>query len=237
MSDARVRKTGEGHPASGLKYGWRLALGLAIVGLILAFSQPDFVARLRDEAAASLTTENNAAGYDGLRNANASLAQMFSPEVLYWEDDLKRWAEQRALNPNLLATVMQIESCGNPHALSGAGAQGLFQVMPLHFDHGENQMNPEMNAQNGIDHLIDCLRWSNDNVGESFACYNAGPSVIGVPQNRWPAESQYYFRWGTGLYREATQGADQSNTLAEWLAAGGRLLCEDARRVQAQFAP
>ena len=34
------------------------------------------------------------------------------------------WAEQYSLDPDIIATIMQIESCGDPNAVSSAGAQG-----------------------------------------------------------------------------------------------------------------
>ena len=42
--------------------------------------------------------------------------------------------EPDLLDPDIIATIIQIESCGNPAARSTAGAQGLFQVMPFHFE-------------------------------------------------------------------------------------------------------
>jgi hypothetical protein len=132
---------------------------------------------------------------------------------------------------------MQIESCGHPYVTSNAGAQGLFQVMPFHFEDGQNQLDPETNAHAGIDHLVDCLQWTNYDVGVSFACYNGGPSVIGKPQSQWYEESRYYYRWGTGIYGEVSQGDTESATLQQWLEAGGRFLCQDANIAQARFQP
>ena len=73
----------------------------------------------------------------------------FSPSVQYWEDEILSWADTYLLDPYLVATVMQIESCGNPQAVSPVGAQGLFQVMPYHFYSGEDMLDPETNALRG----------------------------------------------------------------------------------------
>jgi hypothetical protein len=175
--------------------------------------------------------------YGNINDGDAELATFFTPEVRYWSEQIKQWGQQRNLNPNLIATIMQIESCGDPFVSSGAGAQGLFQVMPLHFDDGENQVNPERNAQNGLDHLTDCLTWSNYDVGVTFACYNAGPSIIGSPRSQWPGESQSYYRWGTGIFGDAARGSESSSTLSEWLSAGGSGLCERASNTQQQVMP
>jgi len=214
----------------------RLVLGLLILGSIIALGQPAVTEQIIGRLQTRLEPEEQK-NHGGITNGQADLSQVFTPEVLFWEDNLIRWGAERSVNPNLLATIMQIESCGHPYVSSVAGAQGLFQVMPLHFDNGENQINPETNAQNGIDHLIDCLVWSDYDVGVSLGCYNAGPSVIGLPFDRWFNETQNYYRWGTGIFQEAIAGENSSNTLQQWLAAGGSRLCQDARYTQDVIMP
>jgi hypothetical protein len=44
----------------------------------------------------------------------------------------------------------------------------------------------------------------------------------------WPNETQRYFRWGSGIYADASTGNDTSETLQQWLAAGGASLCQQA---------
>ena len=39
-------------------------------------------------------------------------------------------ASQYGIPPSLAVAVMNAESSGNPNAVSSAGAQGLFQIMP-----------------------------------------------------------------------------------------------------------
>src|SRR5215203_1054565 len=50
------------------------------------------------------------------------LSPIFTPEVQYWAPQISKWAAQYQLDPNLIATVMQIESCGAPGVASGSGA-------------------------------------------------------------------------------------------------------------------
>ena len=47
------------------------------------------------------------------------LAPLFTTEVLFWEEKIVKWAKEWDLDPNLVATVMQIESCGDPGADRG----------------------------------------------------------------------------------------------------------------------
>jgi len=163
---------------------------------------------------------------------DSSIAPLFTEEVVYWEDSLQRWAKEYDLDPNLLATVMQIESCGHPTVASSAGAQGLFQVMPLHFATGEDQLDPDTNARRGIGVLVDCLGWAEGNIGLATACYNGGPSVLVNPIETWTDESQRYYRWATGIYADAQADRAASDTLTAWLEAGGIYLCDQAAAAQ-----
>lgn len=164
---------------------------------------------------------------------SGAIAPLFTDEVLHWEESIERWATTYALDPNLLATVMQIESCGHPNVSSHAGAQGLFQVMPYHFAVGESQLDPDTNAMRGADVLNDCLRRTGGNAGLAMACYNGGPSVIGKAYTDWFGEVQRYYTWGTGIYADAQKGRAHSSTLDSWLNAGGINLCNLAAVAQA----
>lgn len=158
-----------------------------------------------------------------------SLPALFTPEVRYWQSQILDWSARYGVDPNVVATIMQIESCGYPGAASGAGAQGLFQVMPFNFESTvSNQLDPNENAKAGLKVISDCLRYANNDVGLALACYNGGPGLISRPMSQWPAESQRYYTWGTGIYADAVRHASSSDALTEWLNAGGIGLCERA---------
>ena len=157
-----------------------------------------------------------------------SLSPVFTPEVLRWENEITTWAAAYSLDPNLVATVMQIESCGNPRVVSNAGAQGLFQVMPFHFAAGEDTLDPQTNAARGLAYLARGLELAGGQAGLALAGYNGGHSQIGRDASLWPGETRRYYYWGSGIYAEASAGAAQSERLAEWLAAGGASLCAQA---------
>lgn len=157
-----------------------------------------------------------------------SLSPIFMPSVLYWREQILKWSADYAIDPNLAATVMQIESCGDPQAGSRVGATGLFQVMPFHFEEGENYFDPDTNARRGLDYLSRGLELSGGHAGLALAGYNGGHGIISRSYERWPRETQSYYRWGSGIYREASAGWDSSPTLATWLSVGGRSLCASA---------
>lgn len=162
---------------------------------------------------------------------NTPLAEFFTPEVDYWLEDILRWAAQYDLDPNLIATIIQIESCGDPGAVSVAGAQGLMQVMPMHFDATEEMQDPDTNARRGISVFTECLYSGynpNRDIGLAFACYNGGPSVFVRAWDNWPQESRYYYTWGVRIYADALVRQAESEALLSWLSFGGARLCQQA---------
>jgi len=159
---------------------------------------------------------------------DAAIAAVFSPSVRAWEPEIIGWSEEFGLDPNLAATVMQIESCGNPSAVSRAGAQGLFQVMPFHFSDGEDMQAPAVNARRGLEYLAGALLKSEGDIRRALAGYNGGHGVIDWNPSQWSAETKRYAYWGEGIYADAAAGRSSSPRLEEWLAAGGASLCEQA---------
>jgi hypothetical protein len=156
------------------------------------------------------------------------ISPVFSREVQHWNDQIIAWAAQHDLDPDKVATVMQIESCGDPNAVSRAGAQGLFQVMPFHFAAGEDMQDPDTNAFRGMSYLVERLKQTNGDVGRAFAGYNGGHVAAGSSWDRWAHETQRYYVWSTGIYGEAKEGLTESPTLARWMDAGGASLCRQA---------
>jgi soluble lytic murein transglycosylase-like protein len=159
----------------------------------------------------------------------SQIAALFTPEVQYWASAITRWAGEAGLDPNLAAVVMQIESCGDPRALSRSGAIGLFQVMPYHFAASEAPYLPNTNAARGLSYLERSLSAADGDARLAFAGYNGGIGVIGRAEYAWPAETARYAYWGSGIYADARRGSTSSSRLDEWLAAGGASLCRSAR--------
>lgn len=166
----------------------------------------------------------------GQEEKPSPLAPLFTPEVQYWTPFILDWAERTGLSPNLIATVMQIESCGDPLARSPAGALGLFQVMPYHFEAGENPYDPDTNARRGLAYLQRSLQVSGGIIPLALAGYNGGIGVIGQGELAWSSETRRYVYWAKGIYVDADRGATGSARLQEWLAAGGASLCLQARQ-------
>lgn len=162
------------------------------------------------------------------QSKSSSISPIFTREIQHWADDITRWADASSLDPNLIATVMQIESCGDPRALSSAGAKGLFQVMPFHFDFGENPYNPEINALRGLNYLFNSLTTARGNIRLALAGYNGGIGVIARGEWTWAAETIRYVYYGAPIYEDARAGLTSSSQLEEWHQKYGVGLCRQA---------
>ncbi len=199
-------------------------LAVVLVSALLAFG----LTRI-DTAQASapeISAQENA------KAAKKGLAPLFTPEVMAWEDKILAWSTVYQLDPNLVATVMQIESCGYVDAESGSGAMGLFQVMPYHFQEGEDPFLPEVNAFRGLKYLRQAQESAGGSTRLTLAGYNGGINAARAAERYWAYETQRYVYWGLGIYRDARSGLDYSPRLEEWLAAGGSGLCKLARQSQ-----
>lgn len=158
----------------------------------------------------------------------SNLSPIFQQEVLHWSDSIIRWASASNLDPNLVATIMQIESCGDPRATSSAGAMGLFQVMPFHFHANENPYDPETNALRGLSYLARSLAAANGDARLAMAGYNGGIGVIPRAESTWSAQTKRYVQYGLPIYIDAVSGVNPSNALNEWYSRYGASLCHQA---------
>jgi len=198
---------------------------LLIVGFVV------FVALKAPLSPAALPRNNSTLVLENtLSNTSASsgLSPLFTKEVQHWGNDIVRWANAAGVDPNLAATVMQIESCGDPRATSRSGATSLFQVMPFHFKFGENPYDPETNAARGLNYLSRSLQAAGGNARLALAGYNGGIGVIARSEWAWPSETQRYVLYGGPIYEDARNGAASSASLTEWYQKYGAGLCRQA---------
>lgn len=159
-----------------------------------------------------------------------SLSPIFREEVLYWANSIIGWASASNLDPNLVATIMQIESCGDPRATSSAGAMGLFQVMPFHFHSSDSPYNPDTNAARGLAYLVRSLEAAGGDARLAMAGYNGGISIINRGEWTWSAQTKRYVQYGAPIYSDAVSGVTFSNALNEWYTNYGVSLCRQAHQ-------
>ena len=244
-----VRSPRAAHSADAVNRRMLLIL-LLVVAMALMFAKlaPRHVARASgttsggaggERLSTSTTTATDPAGQEAVTAGqagspvpvaagSANLSPVFTREVQHWAPRIEGWATEFGLDPNLVAIIMQIESCGDQQALSHAGAQGLFQVMPFHFAAGEDALDPETNARRGLNYFVERLNQTGGDVGRAFAGYNGGHRAAASSWDSWPAETQRYYKWSTGIYNDIQAGLAESPTLDSWLKAGGASLCRQA---------
>ena len=159
---------------------------------------------------------------------STSISPIFRIEIHHWADSISKWAAASQLDPNLVATIMQIESCGDPRARSSAGAMGLFQVMPFHFYAIDDPYNPDTNAARGLAYLAKSLATGGGNARLAMAGYNGGIGLISRGEWTWPAQTKRYVQYGAPIYEDARNGLTSSTALNEWYEKYGVSLCRQA---------
>jgi len=110
-----------------------------------------------------------------------------------------RLAREEALNPELVAAVVRVESDFDPGALSDKGARGLLQLMPAtaaRFGVRAGQLyDPLMNLRAGTRYLSWLARHFDNDLPRMLAAYNAGEATVkryrGIPPFR---ETRNYIR-------------------------------------------
>jgi len=99
------------------------------------------------------------------------------------------------LPESLVLSVIRQESGFNPAARSGAGAEGLMQLMPATAKSMGvfNTMNPYQNLRGGVKYLAQQIQTFDGNIPKALAAYNAGPEAVkrynGIPPYK---ETQNY---------------------------------------------
>jgi len=97
-----------------------------------------------------------------------------------WDDLVRQAAERNAIPATWVRAVLQAESAGDPHAVSGAGAMGLMQLMPGTWKDVRRMLNLGADPFDPHDNIVAgaaYLRWLHDRYGDAgfLAAYNAGP--------------------------------------------------------------
>ncbi len=114
-----------------------------------------------------------------------------------FDDELRVAAAREGLDPNLVRAVAKVESGGNAHAVSRAGAKGLMQLMDgtARSVGVTDSFDAAQNAAGGAKYLRQMLNRFGGDVTRALAAYNAGPGAVekygGVPPY---SETQGYVR-------------------------------------------
>ena len=115
-----------------------------------------------------------------------------------YEPLIQEHATRRALRPELVRAVIQVESGFNARALSPKGAMGLMQLMPATARSlgVNNPWDPSQNIRGGTDYLRLLLDEYDGNEELALAAYNAGAGAVAKYGRRIPPyrETRDYVR-------------------------------------------
>lgn len=129
-------------------------------------------------------------------------------EIIQMVNDI---APRYNLDPGLVMAVIQVESGGQPRAVSPKQASGLMQLIPETAQRFgvRNVFDPSENVHGGARYLRWLLAYFQGNVDLALAGYNAGEGAVdkygGIPPYR---ETQLYVRWVRQLYKQDVHSYD-----------------------------
>jgi soluble lytic murein transglycosylase-like protein len=180
--------SGAAAPATGNTAAFSQAMAAATTGTAGTNANATF---------ANLASPIGTATLPGATGATATGGASALPAGTPYGSEITESAQRNGLDPALLAGLIKQESGFNANARSGAGAQGLTQLMP-----GTaaglgvtNPLDPGQAIEGGAKYLKQQLDHFGGDVARALAAYNAGPGAVqrfgGVPPY---AETQNYVR-------------------------------------------
>ena len=105
----------------------------------------------------------------------SGLSPYWSPNVIRWEPFILSAAEERSLDPDLIAAVIWKESLGHAWERGPVGAVGLMGVMPFDWRPSEEELeNPWTNVAWGARALAHTIRDGKGDLYYALAAYNGG---------------------------------------------------------------
>jgi hypothetical protein len=122
-------------------------------------------------------------------------------------------ARAHGVAPELVASVIAVESNFNPNAISWRSARGLMQLIPeTAARFGVTKVfDPQQNIEAGTRFLKELLLRYNGDLALTLAAYNAGPDRVGqyhsVPPYR---ETRAYVRRVTEKFRKTYRASNQT---------------------------
>jgi hypothetical protein len=142
-----------------------------------------------------------------------ALSSYWNSAVSRWEPIILQYAQERNLDPDLIAAVIWKESLGRSWEYSVVGAVGLMGLMPFDWRPSAKELeNPWTNVSWGARALAHTIRDGNGDLFYSLAAYNGGWGQIHLRVTR---------RYATevlGDYARAVAVRNELPADGEWVA-------------------
>lgn len=109
------------------------------------------------------------------------------PNIRDFDHHIQRAARRYGLRPEIISAIIQVESAGNPSALSPRNAKGLMQLTDSTAEMlgVQNIWSPGENIDGGARYLRKLLDRFDGKLELALAAYNAGPTAVirhgGIP--------------------------------------------------------
>lgn len=152
---------------------WRLTLIVALLAAITVFACP-----------------SPALAQSGSPPGPPVLSAYWDPDVSRWEPIILQYAQQRGLDPDLIAAVIWKESLGRPTERSPAGAVGLMGLMPFDWRPSPEELeDAQTNVFWGARALAHTIRDGDGDLYYALAAYNGSWEQIHLRVTRRYAAS------------------------------------------------
>lgn len=163
-----------------MRFCFKLSCGLGLAAALHAAGLPDGE-RLRPARIASVVRANPRTG----KLVRMVVGQDFRPAMgvpgdLSFKAAVDRIAVEQSLPPELIHSVIQVESNYNPYAVSPKGALGLMQLIPATARRFgvSDAFDPVENIRGGAAYLKYLLDLYGGNYTLALAAYNAGEGAV-----------------------------------------------------------
>ena len=144
----------------------------------------------------SLGIASTRAGADAESGAGEDrLSPYWGDAISQWSQWIVYWANERELDPDLVAAVVRQESIGHADAEGPGGAVGLMMVLPAEASglpwrpNAEELKQPSINLRWGTGMLSEIIRESGGDLLHALAAYNGGWEQVHLPVTRRYAQS------------------------------------------------
>lgn len=219
----------QGHAAAQYQLGWLYANGrgglrddaLAAAWFRLAAAQGDTPAQRMLALMSDVEKKRPLCRVPDAAKTDLQSSAGFSPQRRRIEEWVYRLAPDYELDPDLVLSVIAVESAFNSQARSPKNAQGLMQLIPATAERFgvSNSMDPVQNLQGGMAYLRWLLAFFRGDVRLALAGYNAGEGAVqryqGIPP--YPETQAYVAKvmrlYGRPIHPPMTGGVRSSSVL------------------------